>query len=174
MGMSRYEREVRRLIKEYATFVRTSRHGDLWRIRGGGIVSCYRADDSATRSIRAWRNQLAEVRRACRAAGIITNMGNGSDTGPVEEDQVHQKPPMDDDERIHALTKLGAHFKESVVKITQTEVLEATVTPAVLVRALFGHESLDGEVKCHMIDPDGNPIAELLVVRMEITTERGT
>jgi len=65
MGTSGDEKEAKRLAKEHGTFVRDSKHGEIWDING---IRCGLPTKTPS-DCRTWTNSLSEIKRAIRASG---------------------------------------------------------------------------------------------------------
>lgn len=75
----RHEEEARDLLRQHGQYIRETKHGEMWEVRGQriGLPSCSPSDRQ-----RAWKNTLADIRRALREdeEGVV------SDQGPVDGD----------------------------------------------------------------------------------------
>ena len=63
--MRKEERDARALLARHATLVRRTKHCELFAVGSVRVSLPGTASD-----VRAWRNALADVRRALRAAGV--------------------------------------------------------------------------------------------------------
>lgn len=178
MGASAEEVRTRELLDRFGKYVRGARHGDIWHLPGGAsvMVPDENVRDGA-RDPRAWKNTLAEIKRALRTAEVA-----------FEEDEVDTKEePMAATEAAKVVTKtlaalgtpktvtdpklaaLGVHISR---KRVVTEEVEATVDLSALA-ALLGLVSADNAqvegATVEMYGPDGNEVEGPVVVRVRLT-----
>lgn len=137
MGQTQEERETRRLLKQYGKFVRQVRHGDLWAI-GDQRVVVYRESDSG-REPRAWKNTLADTRRAVRAFTESAEPG-----APQEE------------ESMPDIEALGVHLDVSEKLIVQRT--SKAVVPVSALLTLLGIEH-NQAANVSVSDVNGKPVA---------------
>jgi hypothetical protein len=115
MGMSSYEAEARALIKEHGTFMRRALHGDLWMIGETTVqAQTHAKPGGGSGDPRAWKNTLAEVRRALR--------------GPSQEGKIEMShapsPATPSPPKSTLLADLGIHVQRTrrVIEETRAEV----------------------------------------------------
>lgn len=138
VGQTQEERETRRLLKEHGRFVRQVRHGDLWAI-GDQRVVVYREGDGS-REPRAWKNTLADTRRAVRA------FKSAEEPTPTQEEE----GPMPD------IESLGVHLDVSEKLIVQRT--SKAVVPVSALLTLLGIEHNEG-ANVAVSDVNGRPVA---------------
>jgi len=100
--MSSEERQVRELLVDHGCkLIRKAKHGDIWGIPGGDTFQCYSEADTGNRDWRAWRNQLTQLRRALRSAGLLTE--------ETQEGEVEQPEPAGGG--VPDLASMGIHVQ---------------------------------------------------------------
>lgn len=72
MGMNRYEKEVRDLLKEHCVYDRISTGHEIWKLPGEGIFPV-KARGRTSRGVtsRTWRNSLSQLKRVLRTQGVL-------------------------------------------------------------------------------------------------------
>jgi enamine deaminase RidA (YjgF/YER057c/UK114 family) len=178
VGASAEEVESRELLTRFGTYVRGARHGDIWHLPGGAsvMVQAVGTKDGA-RDWRAWRNTIAEIKRALRTAGVVFEEVK-KERVPVAATEATKvvtktvaamattKSPMT---LPAAIAALGVHVTR---KRCVMEEIEATVDLSALAALLGLVRAEDAQVETatvEMYGPDGNEIEGPVVVRVRVT-----
>lgn len=161
MGASKEEELVRELLREHGTKIRHTTHGVLWRLPGNQTVMAYADKAKKDLDPRAWKNQLADIRRALRAAGI----------GQEQEAVVDDKNGTDIFDAViaaqHRLAALGVHVQRKQRLVEETEAVLDAQAMAALMGLVEPHEK---GAKIEVLDVDGNPLQGPYTVK--VRTER--
>jgi hypothetical protein len=88
------EEESLELLKAHGKIIRRVTHGTLWGLPGGQTVQVYPEGKKGV-DPRAFKNQLADVRRALRAAGILPTKGEKEEMPPPKSDEKIARPAQE-------------------------------------------------------------------------------
>jgi hypothetical protein len=151
--MSSYELETRDLLRQHGTFMRRSNHGELWMV-GEATVMVLAPGCSNNNDPRAWKNNLAEIKRALR---------------PKEKEEMNAQSPPARPSRPN-LRELGVHVK------TNKRVIEESLTEACLpVEAIAMALGLTGgeiAAEYELKDVNGKLVAGPMTLVVKTITER--
>jgi len=137
------ETEVRALLKEHdAVFVRTAKHGDLYRVAGGSFNVPGTSSDR-----RAWNNSLADLRRLIRGSQV----GTVEEFDDEEEDEVGMTPEQ--------IAGLGVHVQR---KKRIVETAEVTLSLKAIAQLLGVYEE-EAKVTIQGRDFSADEVLTLLV-----------
>ena len=155
MGMSSYEAEARALIKEHGTFMRQANHGDLWMIGETTVQAQTHTKGNGSTDPRAWKNVLAEVKRALR--------------GPSQEGKIEMHAPAPPPSQ-NPLSALGIHVQHS--KKVIEEVQSSATLPIEAVARALGLVAEDAVAEFTLADVNGDPVQGPLLLVVKTITER--
>jgi len=147
MGMGREEKLVRDLLAEHGTFLRHTRHGDLWGLPSEETFQCLpEVRRAGSPDWRAWKNSLKELQRKLRALGLLED-------DPQQDDEDGPEPAEEDS--MTNLEKLGIHVQRtSKTVVIHTDTTEAVVTGRALAR-LLGLVEEDEDTPVEIVDVNG-------------------
>jgi hypothetical protein len=165
MGATSEEVAARELLARFGKKIRRVTHGDLWGLPGGQTLTVYTEDNPSSRAAdwRAWKNTLADIKRALRAAGVKFEEREdeedemASDVKSVAVNIADQK-----------LSALGIHVQRKQRVIDE---VEATVDARALAHLLGLVAAEDTNAAVVVVDLNGHEVEAPLVVRVVITRE---
>jgi len=164
VGQSWHEQEARRLLKESgAQFHRHANHGDLWKLPNGETVMVYPAKRGSS-DTRAWKNALAELRRAL---GISKQGASGSGACAEQPTNEEEEAVLTTGDKKKTLAELGVHI-ETRTKVVEERVQEAVMSAAAIAQ-LLGMGEQDSVV---LLDVNKDEVGGPFTLRACVVEER--